>query len=139
MYYNVDLLAILAAAFGSLVLGWLWYSPKVFGTAYQKLQPHIKREVSPEQMKKEMIRGMIVMFIANMIQASVLYFLVFITRAGSVAQLMTIVFLTWAGFNLTGISVDTVWKGQSPKLIIIDGFFSLFSSVLMMFILLLIL
>lgn len=136
MYYNVDLLAIAIAAIGSLVLGWLWYSPKVFGTAYQKLQPHLKRDATPEQIKKGMIRGFVVMFLANMLQAAVLYFLVMITRAGSLAQLMTISFLTWAGFNLTGITVDTIWKGQSPKLIIIDGFFSLFANVFMMFILL---
>ncbi len=136
MYYNVDLLAIAIAALGSLVLGWLWYSPKVFGTVYRKLQKNMHEGGTPAEIKKHMIRGFIVMFLANMLQAAVLYFLVMITRAGSLSQLMTISFLTWAGFNLTGITVDTIWKGQSPKLIIIDGFFGLFSNVFMMFILL---
>ncbi len=139
MHYNVNLIAIIAASVGSLVLGWLWYSPKLFGTVYRTLQKNMHEGATPEEIKKGMIRGFVVMFIANMVQAAVLYFLVMITRAGTLAQFMTIVFLAWAGFNLTGITVDTVWKGQSPKLIIIDGFFSLFSSILMMFILLLIL
>lgn len=139
MFYNTSLLAVLIASCGSLLLGWLWYSPKVFGSVYRKLQKDLPEDQIPEQIKRRMIKGFVVMFLANMIQASVLYFLVLITRAGSVAQLMTIVFLTWAGFNLTGVTVDTIWKGQSPKLIIIDGFFSLFSNVVMMFILLLIL
>ncbi len=140
MYYNVDLLAILAASIGSFIFSWFWYSPKIFGTVYRKLQPVILYEdLSINRAKKVNRNASILMFLTNMIQASVLYFLVFITRAGSVAQLMTIVFLTWAGFSLVNIIMDVMWKDISPKLIIIDGFFSLFSSVLMMFILLLIL
>jgi hypothetical protein len=139
MYYNVNLLAILAASIGSFILGWVWYSPKVFGTVYRKLQKNMYEGQTPEETKKHMIRGSLVMILAGLVQAAVLYFLVLITRAGSVSQLMTISFLTWAGFSLSGIAVDTFWKGLSPKLIIIDGFFGLFSNVLMMFILILIL
>lgn len=139
MYYNVNLLAIVLASLGSLVFGWLWYSPKIFGTTYRTLQKNMHEGTTPEEKKNHMVRGMVVMFLAGLFQAAVLYFLVVITRAGTLAQFMTIVFLVWAGFNLSGIATDTVWKGQSPKLIIIDGFFSLFSSVLMMFILLLVL
>ena len=139
MFYNASLIAVLAASAGSLLLGWLWYSPKIFGTTYQKLQIHMRKHESPAVQKKHMVSSLVVMFLTGMLQASVLYFLVIITRASSLAQLMTIVFLAWAGFSLSGIITDVVWKGLSPKLIIIDGFFSLFSSVLMMFILLLIL
>ncbi len=140
MFYNASLFAVLAASLGSLVLGWIWYSPKVFGTLYKKLQPHHTLDTSDKaQAKKHMIRGFVVMFLSGMLQASVLYFLVLITRATILSQFMTIVFLVWAGFSLSGIATDTVWKGLSPKLIIIDGFFGLFSSVLMMFILILIL
>lgn len=136
MYYNVSILAVIAASIGSLILGWLWYSPKLFGKAYQEL---CGEGESNQMTKTQMQRGMIVMFFAGMLQASVLYFLILITRAGSLSQFMTLVFLTWAGFNLSGIATDTIWKNKSPKVIIIDSFFGLFSNILMMFILLLIL
>lgn len=139
MFYNASLIAVLAASLGSLILGWLWYSPKVFGTVYKKLQPHMKEFSEKEESKKHMIRGFVVMFISGMLQASVLYFLILITRAGSLDQFMTLVFLVWAGFQLSGIATDVIWKGQSPKLIVVDAFFGLFSNILMMFILILIL
>lgn len=139
MFYNASLIAVLVASLGSLVLGWLWYSPKVFGTVYRKLQSHSDQNPSQEIIKKQMIRGAVTMLISGMLQASVLYFLILITRAGSLDQFMTLVFLTWAGFQLSGIATDVMWKGQSPKLIVIDAFFGLFSNTLMMFILILIL
>jgi len=139
MFYNASLFAVLLASVASLILGFVWYSPKVFGTAYRKLQPHFPQNQNPESIKRQMTRGAIVMFISGMLQASVLYFLILITRAGSLDQFMTLVFLTWAGFQLSGIATDVMWKGLSPKLIIIDAFFGLFSNILMVFILLLIL
>lgn len=139
MYYNVNLIAIMVASFGSLLLGWLWYSPKVFGTVYGKLQKHYREGEVQVMTKEQMTRGMVVMFFCGLLQAAVLYFLIMITRAGTLAQFMTIVFLVWAGFQLSGITVDTIWKGNSPKLIIIDAFFSLASNILMTFILLLLL
>lgn len=139
MYYNANLLAILAASIGSLLLAFFWYSPKVFGAVYRRLTQHESHVQAPENIKKKKIKNILITLLANMIQASVLYFLVVITRANSLAQIMTIVFFVWVGFNLTGTVRDMAWKGRSFRLAIVEGFLSLFSNIVMMFILILVL
>jgi hypothetical protein len=138
MYYNVNLFAIIIASLGALMLGWAWYSPRLFGGIYRKLLSQGSTQM-PEMTKKYMVRGLIVMFLSGLLQSAVLYFLIVLTRAGTLAQFMTIVFLVWAGFQLAGITTDTIWKNNSPALIVIDGLFALISNILIVVILLLIL
>jgi|GEM_PF-1157748 len=144
MYYNVNLIAIIISSLGVMLLGWAWYSPKLFGTMYQKLNTKETTqggiETIAQVMTKEHVRrGFIVMFISGLIQSAVLYFLILVTRAGTLSQFMTIVFLVWAGFNLTNVLTENTWKGSSPKLMLIDAFYYLVANIVIVLILLFIL
>lgn len=136
MYYNADFIAIVVASIANMVLGGIWYSPKLFLKPYMKLQGKDLPTGKPtKEQKKGMINSYIVMFIAGLAQAAVLYFLILITQAGTLGQYMTIAFLTWAGFQLAGIATDAMWTDKSPKLIVIDGFYSLFANILTVWVL----
>lgn len=130
MYYDANFIAILVASLGSMVLGGIWYSPKVFGKKYMSLVGSKSADCSSQEKKKGMLRGYIVMFFMGMVQAAVLYLLLIITRAGSFRDMMTLAFLVWAGFQLAGIVTDNTWKMNSHKLTIIDATYALFSTIL---------
>lgn len=135
MYYDANFIAIVVASLGALIFGGIWYSPKLFGKAYMELTCKSVDNQSKDQMKKNLIRGYGVMFLMGLLQAAVLYLLILITQAGTLGQYMTIAFLTWAGFQLSGMVVDNVWENKSPKLIILHGFHGLFANVIIVYIL----
>lgn len=138
MFYNVNLLAIVVASLGVVGLGWVWYHPKVLGNLYKKLTVSENQEIV-EMTKQHMQKGVAVMFISGLLQSSALYFFIVLSRAGSFPQLMTIVFLVWAGFYLSTIVSEKTWMKISHKVMLIDAGYYLLSNIIVVLLLLLVL
>lgn len=136
MYYDTNILAILAASLGAIIWSGIWYSPKVMGTLYRKLSK--KSESTAHLSKKEMKMGYAGTFLMNMLTSSALYFILLVTRATTVGQLMTVAFLVWAGFYLSNIVTNGLWHKHSVKLIFIEAFHFLCAIVIMTFLIVLI-
>lgn len=69
-----NFLAILAAAFSTLIVGFIWYNPKVFGTAWMKSAGLTEEELKGANMAK--IFGLAILFaimLAFMLQAIVIH------------------------------------------------------------------
>lgn len=131
MYYDTNILAILTASLGALIFSGVWYSPKLAGNLYKKLSK--TSEATAQLSKKEMKLGYAGTFLMNMLMASALYFLLLVTRANTLGQLMTVAFLVWAGFYLSNIITNGLWHKHSPKLMFIEGFHYLCINVIMVF------
>lgn len=136
MYYDTNILAILGASLGAIIWSGLWYSPKFMGTLYKKLSK--TSESTANLSKKEMQMGYAGTFLMNMLTASALYFILLVTRATTLGQLMTVAFLVWAGFYLSSIVTNGLWRKHSVKLMFIEAFHFLCAIVIMTFLIVII-
>ena len=120
---DINFLAVLASGVASMVIGFLWYSPALFGKIWMK-----EKGWSPEfleQNKKQMNMGAIyfLTFICILIVATVLA--IFIAHIGSISLRhgLEISFLAWVGFVATVMFTNMLFsEKKSFKLFLIDSF-----------------
>lgn len=118
-FSGINYLAVLAAAFASFVLGWVWY-----GMLFQK-QWMAARGLTPEECKdqKMPIGLMALTFASLVVMALILAGIMghlgpagFTVKNGIVSGA-----LVWLGFVVTSMAVNNGFGGAKPELTIIDG------------------
>lgn len=118
----VNLLAILIAGAVNMVIGFLWYSPMLFGKSWIKLS-----KISMEDMKKgqrEMQKLYGLSFLVSLLAAFVL--LHFITYAGEyynqfgISLGVTSAIWTWLGFIMPVQLTDWIFQKKPFKLFLIN-------------------
>jgi hypothetical protein len=122
----VNYLAVLVAAIVSFVVGFLWYSPALFGKVWMKLMG-IKKEPSKEGMGKSMAIG----FVGTLVTAYVLAYLsgmLGYVTAGSGAMLG---FLAWLGFVGTTTLGGVLWENKPWGLWLLNNGHSLVGLLIM--------
>jgi hypothetical protein len=98
---SINLLAVLAAAAVVMLVGWIWYLPKVFGDAWSDLTGANLKPAS---------RWLPVGVLGNFLLALVLALIVNLAHAGSVVDGLFIGILVWLGFVVT-LEIDRlVWE-----------------------------
>lgn len=121
-FANINWLAVLLAAVGSMVLGMGWYSAlgkqwmNALGKTRDELMPDGKSSPKP-------------FIIAGACQLIMAYFLLVFTRAvmetsATDVQMWDAVLtgvLIWFGFILTSMVLNHSYQGQKPGLTLIDG------------------
>lgn len=113
---NINHLAVLAAALSTFVLGGLWYSPFLFGKAWQ--QENNLTDDKIKQSNKGKIFGLA--FIFSLIMA---YNLAFFLGDPSIDIAMGLLygFLTGFGWVLMAIAIVSLFEQKSWKYIMING------------------
>lgn len=116
---TVNFWAILVAAVVSFIVGWLWYSPVLFGNVWMKAMGMTKEKMAHSQ--KNMAVTMLVALIAQFMIAFILAH--FISGMGAVGWMESIVVAFWAWLGFVAlISLGTVlWEGKSMKLFWINS------------------
>ena len=117
---SVNYLAAIVAAVVSFIVGWLWYSPKLFGNAWMAASGIKKSDIAKSK-KKGMITSMVAGFIVQVVMASVLG--VFISATGGSGWLegLNTGFWAWLGFVATiGLGI-VIWEGKPMKLFWINS------------------
>ncbi len=108
------ILTIVAAIVG-MIIGMVWYNPKVFGTVWMKWG-----NIKPSKDKKMHAWQPITAFVAQLIMAFVLAIFIDLLQSNIWQALMTALFL-WIGFIATvGIGV-VLWEGKSVKLYLLNS------------------
>jgi len=132
---NINLLAVLAAAIVSFLIGVVWYSKYVFGKQWRKLSGKSDAEV-----KKMFIRVMIGGFVISLVMSFVLAHFIFYSSIflavffqSSVAVLLAMVtaFLIWIGFVAPVVLNNLLYKTKPMMLVLIDGGYYLVSLLAM--------
>ncbi len=110
-YLNVNWLAILGAVVSSMVIGFLWYSPILFGKEWQELSKIKKGDI--DQSSKGMAKTYSTTMIGAFVMAYVLKLLIDLVYVTSVFEGMQLAFWIWLGFVATSM-VNTVLYDKKP-------------------------
>lgn len=119
MFDNINYLAVLAATVLSFLLGWLWYSPILFGKAWMAEMGFTKEmmdKARQEGMAKQMLMGFVIAFITA-------FYLAHFALPGM--EMMSVIkwaLFAWIGLVVTTNAADYIWGKRSMKLFLINMF-----------------
>lgn len=113
----VNYSAVLVASIVGIVISFIWFGP-IFGKTWMKIM-----KVSPKDMakgKKNMPRRMLCYFVALLVMNFVLANLLGFVGAVSVADALSVGFVTWLGFIATVLFAGFLWEKTHGKLFAIN-------------------
>ncbi len=127
--YEVTFLPILIAAIANVVLGMVWFNPKVFGTAWMQgagITPE-KAELGKKRMPfmafLGLLSGMVIAYVLNHFGIA---WGVFDWIGG-----VELGFWCWAGFTAPVMLGSVLWEMRPVKYYLIGSFYWLVSFILM--------
>jgi len=116
--YDVNYVAVAIATVASIVIGFLWYSPFVFGKTWMRLVG-IDEKKEQEQ-KKNMPKSMIIEILMTFIGGYVLAVFIVSTASVNAVAGATVGFLAWLGFVATTQLGQTIWEGRPQGLFVLN-------------------
>lgn len=124
--FSVNFLAVLVAAIATMVIGFIWYAPNVFGRLWSRAlgkDPDNKEQM--DRMRKSAGPAYVMVLIGSLVTAAVMG--VFINTMGlsGVMSGLAAGFLAWLGFSAPLKIASVMFGGQGKDLIWIDGMNSL--------------
>lgn len=130
----IDLWPILAAGVANVIIGMVWYNPRVFGTAWMNMSG-----ISPEAAergKKRMPFMVVLGLLSSMIIAYVMSYFALAWGVFDWIGAVELGFWCWAGF-VAPVSLGIVlWETKPFKLYLINAGYWLLSFIVMALILL---
>jgi hypothetical protein len=131
--YEVTLWPVLAAAVSSVLIGFIWYNPHVFGTAWMRLAG-----ISPSTMeagKKTMPLMAFFGFLASLVMAYVMAHFGVAWGVFDWLSAIELAFWLWLGFIVPAMLGIVLWEGKSFKLYAINVSYWLVAMIVMALIL----
>lgn len=129
----VDYFAILLAGVASMVVGFLWYSPSLFGNQWMKLSGYTAKSL--EAAKKEMGKTYSLSFIASLVMAYVLNHVIVMSmnffHYEALPTGLISAFWMWLGFIAPVQFTDVLYGKKSLKLYAINTGYQLASLLAM--------
>lgn len=130
MFFTISILiAALASAIASFILGALWYSPLLFGNIWLK-----ESGVTSEKMANAKQKGMKKLyglnFISTLITAWAVTYVVS-SQTFYLADALPLMFIIWLGFIAATSFGSVIWEGKSLKYFAINIGYFLVSITLM--------
>lgn len=130
---TINLLSVLIAALSSVVLMYVWYHPKVFGSAWARMSG-----ITPEMAEKGKRRMPLMMVLALIASIIVAYVMTYFSIAWGVFDWIGAIelgFWCWAGFTAPTMIGMVLWEQKSFKVYLINASYWLVSFVVMALIL----
>jgi hypothetical protein len=133
MNIEVNYVALLAAGVAAMAVGFMWYSPSLFGKQWMKLMGHTKD--SMEKAKKKMGQTYMLSFVVTLVSAYVLSHVMTMSesflKSDSVTTGLTSAFWMWLGFVAPVQMTDVMFGGKSWNLFMINTGYQLASLLAM--------
>lgn len=123
--FTINLLAVVVAAIGSMILGSIWYGP-LFGKVWMNLMGW--GNMTPEQMaegKKSMMKNYAWQFIGSVVTAAVMGSVISAFGAGDLMSGVRVAFCVWLGFFAAGSLGMMLWEGKPMKLWLLNNAYNL--------------
>ena len=120
-FMGVNMLAVLVAAVATMILGFLWYSPPLFGKPWMALMGYDPADkAKTEEMRKGAGKLYATSFIASLVAAAVLSKIIAVTTIHSVLYGMKFGAGVWLGFVATVQLTDSLFGKKPVKLYLIN-------------------
>lgn len=117
MEIEINYLAVLLAGLSTMLVGFVWYTPKVFGNTWMALTK-VKMDRKMSQKDTAVLYGGALL--TSLITAFVLAHVAFLAHhfyGGSfLSHALSTGFWLWLGFTATGLYSHDSFEGRSPKL-----------------------
>jgi len=130
--HHLNLLAVVAAAASTMVVGFLWYSPALFAKPWMRemgLDPEDK--AGAERMKKSAGPAYAGSMAAALVSAFILAMFLHEFRAGGLALGVLVGFHVWLGFVATVQFTGALFARQSMRLFAINTGYQLLCYLVM--------
>jgi hypothetical protein len=131
--YEVSLLPIILGGIANLVIGFVWYNPQVFGTAWMTLAG-LSKEHMEAGMKKMPLMALIGT-VAAVVMAYVMAHFAIAWGVWDWIGAVELAFWLWLGFVVPALLGVVLWEGKRVKLFIINAGYWLVSMIVMSLIL----
>ncbi len=127
--FQVNYLAVGAAALATIVIGALWYSPLLFHKLW--VQAHGYSEEKVEQMRKTAGRAFVVSLFCYVVMAFVLAVLISYAGVSTIPQGALLGLLVWVGFLATLGMTAHMFSEKPLSTYLIDAGYQLVYAVVM--------
>ena len=117
---DINYWAILVSAVASFILGYLWYSPLLFGKPWMKMMGFTHQSME-EAKKKGMVKLYLGNFIATLIMVYILSHFVDYAQAKTITDGLQLGLWVWLGFIATLLFGSLLWEGKPFKLFLINS------------------
>ena len=125
----INYVAVLVAAVASMVIGFLWYSPALFGKKWLKLMKIKAKDI--KKMQKGAKEGYIVAFISALVTAYVLAYFLGLLDIKTAVEGAKVGFWAWLGFIATTQIGSVLWEGKPKELFVLNTAHALIGLVVM--------
>jgi len=115
----LNYVAIIVAAVASMAIGWLWYSPMLFGKQWVKMMGFKKADM--RKMQKKAGQSFAGGFVASAVMAYVLATFLSYLQATGVQAGATVGFWVWLGFIAPVMLGSVLWEGKPVKLYLLNA------------------
>jgi hypothetical protein len=130
--HSLNWLAILVAAVATMILGFLWYSPFLFGKAWAREMGYdLSDKAKMDEMRKSAGPAYAGSFVAGLLSAFTLALILQGLRAESLHFGLTAGFHIWLGFVATVQFTGALFAKQSMKLFAINTVYQLVCYLVM--------
>ncbi len=129
--YSINLWPAIVAAVASNALGFLWYSPILFGKPWMAMMGITAEKMSMSKGSGSKNMGAIygLNFVFDIATACILSFL--LTATGNLTDALGVTFLIWLGFSAPILLGSVFWEEKPFKLFLINASFRLVSFLAM--------
>lgn len=115
MNVEVNYVAVLLATLSTMVVGSVWYTPKVFGNTWMKLAG-----LKQKDLEKNGIKPIVITVFVSLITAYVLAHVAFLSnqffKHSFLQDSLTTAFWLWLGFTAARIITHDAFEGRPKKL-----------------------
>lgn len=126
---QVNLISVVVAAVASMVLGYFWYSPTLFGKQWIKLMGLTEQKL--EAAKKEMGKTYAMSFVGALVMGYVLGMVVKLAYSMTAVGGMKVGFGAWLGFVAPVQMTEALFGGKRWKLYYLNTGYQLVSLMVM--------
>jgi hypothetical protein len=133
MEISINYLAVLVASIAVMVIGFLWYSPILFGEQWAKLKGYTDESLKAEQKKMGKLYSL--SFLATLLMAYILSHVMALSNAfygyGMLQTGLTSAIFMWLGFVMPIQFTSQLFGEKKWKLFCIDTGYQLASLIVM--------
>lgn len=127
--FPVNYLSVLVSAIASMAIGFVWYSPVLFGKSWMKLS-----KIDPKKMaaaNKNMAGTYSLSFVAALVTAVILSVFLDYALASTVMEAAIVGLFAWLGFVATTLLTGVLFEGKPWNLFLINSGYQLASILAM--------